>query len=749
MANKLYPPYLDGTLPAFAGNVLTVPFTHNAIISNADVSNMQLIIYDLFGSKQAELEAQNFNFYDSVAYFNIPKDVLTIGIYYKVQLAYIDKTGQVGYYSTVAVVKYTSQPVITIDGLHSDAENATLTEYVGVFAQTEDITEKLYSSYMTLYDENNNIIIETEPIIHSYSYDDNSNVQSERVVFNYAFQPQTVYYIVFQTTSLNGLKTSSPQYRLILEDFFDFGYTGNIIATNNSEEGYVELKLNLTLSDLVGKFILSRTDVATYEKIILSRFFIQNETTGSWNYKDYTAASGKEYIYSLQQYNSNGIYSKPLETEQPIKTDFEHTYLTDGEKTLKIKYNSQLKGLKSVIQEKKIETLGGTHPFIFRNGTINYKEFSISGLLSKMSDDEGYFSGGAIENYNFSGQYYCRENILEEREWRDAVLDWLNNGKPKLYKSATEGNYIVRLLSNSLDPFENTNRLLYTFNSSAVEIDKINSDTLEKYGFITPKEAENSGRYTWISHVAPLDNSVKTISGQEIKDIRFVDFKPFDKIWIKCNGSNNYTEIIIGATGAYQIYDLDIIGIELRGPYSSGLVSYRDTISYNPFELIMGITRYAPVFMSALGGSNDMKFALPYVYREGGVKIYISNIAFIQIEKDPYYINNNNSPKHEYCFTTKGSNVVNMRDKIIYTIPNPDETMLKTLQIGPGLKANLAFSYAEVKYENEDLEQFQSLKANCLQDENENTKTAYSNYLEELEEDLAAKGVIKRNVLLT
>ena len=84
MDNKLYPPYLDGTLPAFAGNVLTVPFTHNAIISNADVSNMQLIIYDLFGSKQAELEAQNFNFYDSVAYFNIPKDVLTIGIYYKV-----------------------------------------------------------------------------------------------------------------------------------------------------------------------------------------------------------------------------------------------------------------------------------------------------------------------------------------------------------------------------------------------------------------------------------------------------------------------------------------------------------------------------------------------------------------------------------------------------------------------------------------------------------------------------------------
>jgi hypothetical protein len=33
-----------------------------------------------------------------------------------------------------------------------------------------------------------------------------------------------------------------------------------------------------------------------------------------------------------------------------------------------------------------------------------------------------------------------------------AVLDWLNNGKPKLFRSPAEGNYVLRLMNISMSP---------------------------------------------------------------------------------------------------------------------------------------------------------------------------------------------------------------------------------------------------------------------------------------------------------
>ena len=43
-------------------------------------------------------------------------------------------------------------------------------------------------------------------------------------------------------------------------------------------------------------------------------------------------------------------------------------------------------------------------------------------------------------------------NIQYERNFKLKVLDWLTNGHPKLMRSPTEGNYIVRLTNVSLSP---------------------------------------------------------------------------------------------------------------------------------------------------------------------------------------------------------------------------------------------------------------------------------------------------------
>jgi ribulose bisphosphate carboxylase small subunit len=46
------------------------------------------------------------------------ENVLTSGAYYKIQLAYVDTyKGETGYFSTVGIVKYTTEPEVIIEDL--------------------------------------------------------------------------------------------------------------------------------------------------------------------------------------------------------------------------------------------------------------------------------------------------------------------------------------------------------------------------------------------------------------------------------------------------------------------------------------------------------------------------------------------------------------------------------------------------------------------------------------------------------
>ena len=103
--------------------------------------------------------------------------------------------------------------------------------------------------------------------------------------------------------------------------------------------------------------------------------------------------------------------------------------------------------------ESKIDTLGGQYPFIFRNGSVNYKEFPISGLISYLSDpyhlflEEKELKNGLIDSTDLTD-----ENIYIERKFKTEVYDWLTNGKVKYFKSPVEGSFLVRLMNVSLAP---------------------------------------------------------------------------------------------------------------------------------------------------------------------------------------------------------------------------------------------------------------------------------------------------------
>jgi hypothetical protein len=113
---------------------------------------------------------------------------------------------------------------------------------------------------------------------------------------------------------------------------------------------------------------------------------------------------------------------------------------------------------------------------------VAYEDFPISGLISyHMDDNKRFMPDIVLENdmsVNLTG-----DNIAAEREFRFLVLNWLNNGKPKVFRSATEGNYIVRLMNVNLSPNDTLGRMLYTFNSNAYSVEKF-----EKNSIISAKE---------------------------------------------------------------------------------------------------------------------------------------------------------------------------------------------------------------------------------------------------------------------
>jgi hypothetical protein len=116
--------------------------------------------------------------------------------------------------------------------------------------------------------------------------------------------------------------------------------------------------------------------------------------------------------------------------------------------------------------------LGGAYPIIFRNGETNYKEFNISGLISYLQDPEGLFGFAALDEEESGSTDLTYDNFSKELKFKLEVLDWLNNGKPKLLRSPSEGSYVVQLMNVSLSPVDTLGRMLHSFSANATEVEQ-------------------------------------------------------------------------------------------------------------------------------------------------------------------------------------------------------------------------------------------------------------------------------------
>ena len=185
-AKKLYPPNLEGTIPAFYGTTLVVPFSMNKAVFTSEVKGIRLKIKAVQSGKYLiTKDADSFSFdpkHEAIFKFTPDEMVrLSVGQFYKIQLAYVSEyrsavdnqlKDMVGYFSTIAVVKYTTEPMVFIDGLEKKTINSHNYQYTGVYSQSEkDYTEKAYSYCFNLYDNNLNLIQTSGEKIHNSSLD--------------------------------------------------------------------------------------------------------------------------------------------------------------------------------------------------------------------------------------------------------------------------------------------------------------------------------------------------------------------------------------------------------------------------------------------------------------------------------------------------------------------------------------------------------------------------------------------------
>ena len=649
---KLFPPIVESKLPAFGVHIgskekiyMEVPFMMNRAVSEKDFTNMAILIKTIqTNTIIAEINNGEYESIKNVAKFDITNYYsdtvasrkITPGQFYKVQLAYVNSDG-IGYYSSIGLIKCTTYPSVIVENYDNGYYGSF--EFIGKCSWEEkgqDASEKVYSYSFSLLDNNENIIATSGELLHNSSTDISTKYSTDTWFLNKNLIEGIEYKLIYSIKTINGLSYSSQSYSITQSESIDPNLPCQLIAQCDQEDGCIQLYLRpVENRTMTGMYLISRSNsknnYSTWDEIY--RFQYKgvemkprdsglSESRWAMNdillWEDFTVEQGVSYVYSIQAYNSNGLYSSRLKNkretlkydendfwkttmfeEEEIKADFEDAFLFDGKIQLKIKFNPKISSFKSTILETKVDTIGGKYPFIFRNGNVSYKEFPISGLISLLSDsnerffrdiqnenilrEKTLFPNSEIDNLKIPelNTNLTTDNFYRERQFKLKVLDWLTNGEPKLFRSPAEGNYIVRLMSSSLTPIDQLGRMLHSFQTTAYEIADLTFENLNAYGFISSPEGHFKSyamaeiKIAGSEYLAENKFKIPAIGGGYAVSIS--DATPGTILMLDYLDNENSNSYEIGDTGTYivplrdkKVYYIDLIS----GNWDDAKVSY-------------------------------------------------------------------------------------------------------------------------------------------------------------------------------
>ena len=595
------------------------------------------VLYDDIRAKVVLSEA------GATAVFNLTKDdlPLIIGNYYKVQIAYVDNTDHIGYYSTIGVAKYTSKPSVFLANCNSQSLNIHTTEYVGVYRNPLDPSERVYEYKFTLTNIDGSIIETSGWKLHN-TYSDNSDIEStDSYIVKAVLEPDKSYRMQYSIITNNNLLIEGPKYNIVELDSINANFQASLSTTLDYNNGCVDIKL-IGAKDLdgleiaeSGAFVLIRADSATdfLEWTTIVSFDLAHQLPSTFAYRDCTVAHGVTYRYAIQQYNEHKVYSNKIYAlGGDVEVMFEDAFLYDGERQLKIRFNPKVSSFKTTYLDTKKTTLGSQFPFIFRNGAVAYKEFSIDGLISYMMDEDELFLsrtevlGMASNSNDLFMTNILDENLAYERIFKLEVLEWLNNGKVKLFRSPAEGNYLIHLMNTSLTPQDALSRMIHSFKSTANEVAQFNADNLTAYGFIGGK-IDGAKAMRWVTtlradfierQIHKTKNNVEVAYGK-ISDVENMNTNILNsyecfQLRIEAMPGTQFDLdgiiITIGDTGVYEIsVNEPIKSLHLLNPKRQmpGLVTYGlFSNTTNRFNMIKGVSIYDVLLYSFSGESEDL-----------------------------------------------------------------------------------------------------------------------------------------------
>lgn len=386
-------------------------------------------------------------------------------------------------WSTISIIKTLSPFDSYIQNFNKGVVNninTTVYTFVGMTnLYNSNPKETIKSTRFVLFDFKGNQLEDSGAIIQPesqklYNYH----------TFNKVLDPDTTYQVLFEVSTSSGYTQSQLyDFAVVLEDrdiTYSIELNENYYGMSSEEISLTKTMVRLVVKDVAysnenlkpNTYLIrrasSKDNFETWIDLAELRCAIGTSELYA-TYNDIMVESGITYKYTVQP--------KMLNTSRLVVSDsveatpvYEHTWLLGQNNTyLSIGFNLNLSNFKTVIKEAKIETIGSQYPFFVRNGDIKYREFSLSGLICQNMDATNSLRIGEYENRH-----------IQERMFRDSLHELLLDGRPKLFKSETEGLILVYLSNVSLTPNNVLGRMLYDFSMTATEIGRVDVDNLSE-----------------------------------------------------------------------------------------------------------------------------------------------------------------------------------------------------------------------------------------------------------------------------
>ena len=435
-------------------------------------------------------------------------------------------------WSSICLIKAIAEPRFVIRGFErADSDKdyiksfaqgiISLSGYLEFLQEQEDPIEEenLISYEVWLKDKKDNIIDYTGVL-----YPSGINKDEIDCMLNADnTTPGEEYHIIIKGLTKNYYEPQA-KYTISIADYEgDYTFEPTVSLSEDMEDGcvYVHVKVDadesMQTSSAPGRMYVRRaSSIDNFKKWELLTIVDQASSTEVDEViVDKTVGSLASYKYAVQYQFYKGTWSQTVYSGIIYPT-FYDILLSRQDVQLAIRYNGQLTSLKPVVNRSKFDTLGGKYPKFAENAQLNYKQYSLSGLISAEGDFNRKFISEKDKKYKTDMEKYTEafgdtnmirndslpeekdsvvkryhdscphENWYWERQFREEVVQWLNDGEAKLFRSMPEGNMIVMITDINLTPNQNIGRLLYNFTATMYEIgDGYSLEKLDEAGIIT------------------------------------------------------------------------------------------------------------------------------------------------------------------------------------------------------------------------------------------------------------------------